>query len=146
MTTSYRLYKIDSMTTINASPQIPNAHDIALHVSAQLNESTACVIFTQDLSIIHAQNCTPTPDDLKSLKDAFGDREAAISRGLFLDKTRFEVRSYFLSLYATLISYTHTHTHAHVHRYIDTIHLRSCTAGKWEMQIQKHPQESPSVG
>lgn len=61
---------------------------------AQINFPDSCsvVIFDAALDIIYRHECTPTPRELLSLRDAFGNKEAAIQSGILLAGRRFEVR------------------------------------------------------
>jgi hypothetical protein len=69
----------------------PTPHDIALAAQSHLVEAKSCVIFDAGLNIVHSAEVSPTAQDLVSLRDAYGARDAAIQRGIHLDGRRFEV-------------------------------------------------------
>jgi hypothetical protein len=61
--------------------------------------TSSFLVFDQALTIIHSQECSPTQYELISLREAFGERGAAIQRGVSLGGRRFEVKfSSLLSL------------------------------------------------
>ncbi|KAL4522405.1 hypothetical protein Ndes2526B_g03354 [Nannochloris sp. 'desiccata'] len=53
--------------------------------------SSTFLFFDQALTVLHSHECSPTHQELVTLRDAFGERDAAIQRGMHLAGRRFEI-------------------------------------------------------
>jgi hypothetical protein len=56
--------------------------------------TTKFLFFDEALTVYHSHECSTTHQELVTLRDAFGERDAAIQRGMHLAGRRYEV-SYF---------------------------------------------------
>lgn len=72
--------------------------------------SSTFLFFDQALTVLHSHECSPTHQELVTLRDAFGERDAAIQRGMHLAGRRFEVSflKFFSSVnfHPTIISFS----------------------------------------
>ena len=67
--------------------------EIARAAQISFPDPSSVVIFDPELNLIYTHECSPTPQELISIREAFGDREAAIQSGILLAGQRFEVRA-----------------------------------------------------
>jgi hypothetical protein len=65
--------------------------EIRRAASNALPITSSIVVFDQALTVIYSHECSPTQQELISLRDAFGERDDAIQRGMLLGGRRFEV-------------------------------------------------------
>jgi hypothetical protein len=70
---------------MSAIDEIKRAASIAFPITSTY------LFFNEALAVIHSHECSPTQQELVSLRSSFDERDAAIQRGMYLAGRRFEV-------------------------------------------------------
>ena len=70
---------------MSAIEEIQRAASMAFPITSSF------LVFDEALTVIYSHECSPSQQELASLRDAFGERDAAIQRGMTLSGRRFEV-------------------------------------------------------
>lgn len=89
---------------MNALEEIKRAASTAFPIS------TTFLLFDQALTVLYSHECSATHQELITLRDAFGERDAAIQRGMHLAGRRFEVSGMAFQSYnsSQMLKLSHT--------------------------------------